>query len=182
MRVHEVLPKRFGKYGLELHPEKTRLVPFRRPPKYPPKSGGGGEPQGFDFLGFTHYWGRSRKGNRVVKRKTAKGKFARAVRNISTWCRENRHRSMDEQHHALSQKLRGHYNFYGITGNSQSLTRFFNVVHEIWRYWLSRCSQKSYLSWEAFRKRLKRYPLPSPRCVHSIFRKGHYQKSFGFQQ
>ena len=179
-RVLETLPKRFGKYGLELHPEKTRLVPFGRPPKYPTNHGGGGGPRSFDFLGFTHYWGRSRKGNWVVKRKTAKGRFARAVKTLNTWCRKNRHLPKRKQHEALSRKLEGHYQYYGITGNSNALYRFYEAVCEIWRYWLSRRSQKSYISWEKFRRWLKRLSLPKPRCVHSALRQSQYQRPFRF--
>ena len=116
----DVLPKRFGRYGLTIHPDKTRLVPFRRPPLRPTRTGGSptAGPGTFDLLGFTHYWARSRKGNWVVKRKTAASRFTRAVRTVAPWCRNHRHRPIPEQHQTLCQKLRGHYAYYGITGNS----------------------------------------------------------------
>jgi len=139
-RVMEVLPKRVGKYGLAIHPEKTKLVPFRRPPhQSSPKGGlGGDRPGTFDLLGFTHYWSRSRKGNWVVKRRTATSRFTRAVRTIAHWCRLNRHRPIGQQHEILSQKLRGHYAYYGITGNSVALSRFREEVRRVWRKWLVR--------------------------------------------
>ena len=109
-RVLEVLPKRFGKYGLALHPEKTRLVAFQQPRRgVDPDDGDGSGPDSFDLLGFTHYWGRSRKGNWVVKCKTAKGRLSRALQRISEWCRLHRHRPVIEQWKMLSSKLRGHY-------------------------------------------------------------------------
>jgi group II intron reverse transcriptase/maturase len=179
-RVMEVLPKRFGKYGLELHPEKTGLVPFRRPPKHPGNKDGGPSPGSFDFLGFTHFWARSRKGNWVIKRKTAKGRFARAVKAVFAWCRANRHDTWKEQHEALTLKLRGHYQFYGITGNSDALNRFYRAVCDSWRYWLSRRSQRAYVSWAKLHARLKWLPLPKPKCVHSALRNSQLQWAFGF--
>jgi hypothetical protein len=102
-RVLEVLPKRFGRYGLTLHPDKTRLVPFSRPhPQHRPATPqGSAEPGSFDLLGFTHYWGRSRKGFWVVKRKTSQGRLSRALRTIAQWCRLHRHDSLSEQHRTL---------------------------------------------------------------------------------
>ncbi len=163
-RVFEVLPKRFGKYGLELHPEKTRLVEFRRP-----RDGdrGGGS---FDLLGFTHYWGKSLKGKWVVKRKTAKGRLKRACKTVAEWCRKNRHEKVSEQHKALCSKLRGHYNYYGITGNGPWLSRFNHLVKRVWRKWLDRRSGHRSMPWERFNRLLERYPLPVPVVVHSVYR------------
>jgi group II intron reverse transcriptase/maturase len=163
-RMLEVLPKRFGRYGLTLHPTKTRLVPFRRPPRS--GGGGGGGPATFDLLGFTLHWGRSRKGRWLVKYRTAKGRFSRALRRIRDWCREHRHLDVEVQHRALVKKLNGHYAYYGVTHNSRALGRFRNEVRSIWRTWLSRRSQKAFLSWEAMQRLLERFPLPTPRIVH----------------
>ena len=163
-RVLEVLPKRFGKYGLTLHPEKTRLVPFKRPRGRGPKADRKDEPPpgAFDLLGFTHFWALSRKGNWVVKRKTAKNRFTRALRAITQWCRQNRHLTIKEQWQALKRKLSGHYGYYGIAGNSKALSRFGYLVECAWRKWLSRRSQRGYVSWEEFRRLLAHYPLPAP--------------------
>ena len=168
-RVLDVLPKRFGKYGLALHPEKTRLVPFVRPR---PRGGGDGEdgPGTFDLLGFTHHWARSRKGAWVVKRKTAKSRFTRAVRSIAVWCRFNRHRPVAEQHRILGQKLRGHCGYYGTTGNAEALARFSYELVKAWWKWLNRRSQRASMTWEVFLAMLKRRPLPPPRAVHSVLR------------
>jgi|TARA_B100001964_G_scaffold230548_1_gene284167 group II intron reverse transcriptase/maturase len=169
-RLLAVLPKRFGKYGLKLHPDKTRLIPFLQPPKaVDGKSGGPGhQVRCFDLLGFTHYWGRSRKGRWVVKRKTSSERMSRALHRITQWCRYNRHRPLSEQQHLLSQKRRGHFAYYGITGNSPALSDFALRVLLIWRKWLLRRHRAN------ARGRLRltwlrtQYPLPSARAVHSV--------------
>ena len=172
-RVLDVLPKRFGKYGLAIHPEKTRLVPYRRPPKRPPDKGStSNEPPGtFDLLGFTHYWGLSRSGNWVVKRKTARNRFTRALHVIAQWCRLNRHLPVAEQHQTLSQKLKGHFAYYGITGNAVSLSQFRQEVGRIWRKWLGRRKRGGPPSWERFAETMKRYQLPAAIAVHSVCRR-----------
>jgi RNA-directed DNA polymerase len=171
-RVMEVLPKRFGKYGLTIHPEKTRLVPFQRP-QSPPRPGEAGpqeQPGLFDFLGFTHYWGKSKKGRQTVKRRTAASRIRRFTTAIGQWCRRNRHRPIREQHQKLRQKLQGHYNFYGITGNSTLLRRVKQIVVGVWRKWLGRRGRKGYFGWDKMTALLGRLPLPAPRVVHSVYR------------
>ena len=170
-RVLEVLPKRFGKYGLTLHPEKTRLVPFRQPPR---KAVGPGDerssaPGTFDLLGFTHYWGRSWRGRWVVMRQTASDRLSRAVKKIAQWCRAHRHDPIDVQHRTLSQKVRGHYAYYGITGNARALGNFLVAVQRCWRKWLDRRNCERVMLWERFNRLLKHYPLPPPRIVHSVY-------------
>ena len=139
-RVLDVVPKRFGKYGLTLHPEKTRLIEFRRPSGNTGRKprGGGPRPGSFDMLGFTHFWGQSRKGNWVIQRKTAKGRLSRALSSIARWCRRHRHLPIAEQHAQLTSKMRGHYAYYGISGNGRALSRFRHLVQGIWRKWLDR--------------------------------------------
>lgn len=167
-RVLEVLPKRFGRYGLTLHPEKTRLIDFRKPGPGQPDDW---RPGSFDLLGFTHYWASSRKGNQVVKRKTAKSRFSRAVKAVGEWCRRNRHLPLDEQHRILVLKLRGHYAYYGITGNAEALTRFRHEAGQRWKKWLCRRSQRAGKDWEWFNRVLSRFPLPPAICVHSKLRR-----------
>ena len=164
-RVMEVLPKRFGKYGLQLHPEKTRVVAFRHPGSddgQPPK-----DPGTFDFLGLTHYWGRSRKGNPVVMRKTVRSRLARSIRSLHQWCRANRHLRIPDQQRALRQRLQGHYGYYGITGNMRMLNAIYRAARRTWRYWLNRRGGKRRMTWPRFTAILARYPLPTPRIVHS---------------
>jgi group II intron reverse transcriptase/maturase len=173
-RVLEVLPKRFGKYGLTLHPGKTRLVPFRRPGRGSQATGSAGssQPGTFDLLGFRHYWGLSRRGNWVVKRKTALSRYRRALKTIAQWCRLHRHDPVAAQHRTLRQKLRGHFAYYGITGNAHALQRFRDFVARIWQRWLSRrTSSRGILSWSDFRSLLQRFPLPPPVVVHSVYRR-----------
>lgn len=168
-RVAEVLPKRFEKYGLRLHPEKTRLVRFEKPSDHgPPESGGGAT--SFDLLGFTHFWAKSRKGNWVVKKKTAKDRFSRTLKRFSEWCRANCHRPINEQHAALARKLRGHDAYFGVTGNSRALGALRQWVRRIWHHWLGRRSSKSGWTWVRMNTLLTRLPLPPPRVVHSIYR------------
>jgi group II intron reverse transcriptase/maturase len=170
-RVMEVLPKRFGKYGLTLHPDKTRLIPFRRPPRRASGRGdaGNGPPGTFRLLGFTHYWGRSRKGNWVVQRSTAPSRLGRALRKIALWCRRNRHRPICEQHHTLSQKVCGHYAYYGITHNGRALAKFLHAVKRRWRKWLDRRNRRRTMTWDRFNRLLERYPLPPVKIVHSAY-------------
>ena len=166
--VLEVLSKRFDKYNLRLHPEKTRLVPFRRPPmRWVPRGNDAERPGTFDLLGFTHYWCRSRKGFWVVQRKTARSRLSRALKGISLWLRENRHEPIKEQHRVLVSKLRGHYGYYGITGNYSALDSFRYWVRLLWCKWLSRRSNAS-PGLRAMSGRLEAYPLPRPRVVHAV--------------
>ena len=162
-RVFDVLPKRFGKYGLTLHPDKTRLVPFHRPDR---DDGDDDGPGTIDLLGFTHHWGLSRKGKWVVKKRTAKDRFSRTLRRIAEWCRTHRHDDVEEQQRALARKLNGHYAYFGVTSNYVALARLHHEVKAIWRKWLSRRSQKGFLNWTAMHRMLERFPLPSPRIVH----------------
>jgi group II intron reverse transcriptase/maturase len=162
-RVLEVLPKRMEKYKLTIHPKKTRLVAFKRPPKESEKDKESGS---FDFLGFTHYWAKSRQGYWVIKRRTARKRLRRAVRAINDWCRKNRHMDVKEQFRKLSQKLKGHYQYYGLRCNYQCMDIVYNHTKKLWRKWLSRRSQKARLSWEKYRRIGERFPLPAPRIIH----------------
>jgi len=168
-RVLEVLPKRFGRFGLTLHPVKTRLVDFRPPGPTRDGDGRSQRERSFDLLGFTHYWGRSRKGRWVVQRKTARSRLSRALRRVRQWCRVHRHDKVADQQRALSQKLRGHYAYYGITGNGKAISAFAYEVVCIWRKWLSRRSHAGRLTWEVFQRLLQRYPLPPAQVVHSVY-------------
>ena len=168
-RVADVLGKRFDKYGLRLHAEKTRLVRFEKPDDREPPEGGSGAAS-FDLLGFTHFWGKTRKGARVVKRKTAKDRFSRTLKRLSEWCRTNRHLPVKQQHVALVRKLRGHDAYFGITGNARALSALRPLVQRIWYRWLARRSWKSAWTWSRMNTLLARLPLPPARVVHSIYR------------
>jgi len=168
-RVEAVLSKRFEKYGLKLHPEKTRLVRFERPNSQPPGSDGGAR-SSFDLLGFTHYWGKSRKGSWVVKRKTMSARLSRTLKRIAMWCSVHRHLSIKEQHTALSRKLCGHDAYYGLTGNGRALSQLRWHVKRIWQKWLNRRSWRTALTWERMSRLLEAFPLPPARVVHSVYR------------
>jgi group II intron reverse transcriptase/maturase len=172
-RVMDVLPKRFEKYGLTIHPDKTRLVPFERPSDA--STGTHSEartaPGTFDLLGFMHYWARSRKGTWVMKRKTSTSRFSRGLKVLSEWCRTHRHHTMRDQHRTLSQKLRGHFAYYGITGNSLALGRFRTAATWIWKRWLSRRRRRGgRMTWDQLNHFLKRSPLPPAIAIHSVCR------------
>jgi group II intron reverse transcriptase/maturase len=172
-KVMDVLPKRFEKYGLTIHPDKTRLVPFERPSDrpQPPATSARTSAGTFDLPGFTHYWGRSLRGHWVVKRQTSKSRFRRGLTAIADWCRTNRHDAMPQQHETLSQKLRGHFAYYGITGNADALNRFRRGVIGLWRKWLGRRDRGGEVAWERMYRLLERFPLPPAIVVHSVYRR-----------
>jgi len=167
-RIYAALPDRMTRFGLELHPEKTRLIPFGRPPY---RSAGGNDTESWDFLGFTYYWSRSRRGNWVVKPKTMASRLNRALKAVGEWCRRNRHLPVRDQHRILSMRLRGHCAYYGITGNSPALQQFRRGMGKLWRKWLmrrsDRAARKSWDWWNAFEAR---YRLPPAYAVRSRLR------------
>lgn len=170
-RVLAVLPKRFGKYGLALHPDKTRLVAFHRPRSLPSRRGTAAseKPGTFDLLGFTLHWAQSRKGTWVVMQKTARSRFTRALKKIAQWCRVNRHKPIPVQHRILVQKLRGHIGYYGYRGNSKALYSFRRETMRTWRKWLDRRSQRAHMTWDRFNRLLERFPFPNATPIHSLF-------------
>jgi RNA-directed DNA polymerase len=167
-RVMAVLPERFGKYGLTLHPDKTRLLAFKRPDRMRrrrDRKDGPDEPGTFDFLGFTIHWAKAlRTGNWVVKKRTARDRFRRALHRISQWCKSHRHLPLQEQQRALGLRLRGHYGYYGRRGNRAKVWMLLYLVKREWRKWLSRRSQRG-LSWDTMNRLLQHYPLPVPSVV-----------------
>ncbi len=163
-RLMKVLPKRFEKYGLTIHPEKSKMISFKWPSKFSAKSGNGT----FDFLGFTHYWGKSRNGNWVIKRQTSRKRQRRAMRNLYLYCRNNKHEPVKEQFRQLSAKLHGLYNYYGIRCNYRALWMLYQQVRDSWRRWLGRRSRDGYISWDKFEKFLNIWKLPRPRITKMV--------------
>ena len=156
-KIQRVIFERFRKYGLTLHPEKTKLVNFGRPGRLK-------QPESFDFLGFTHYWGWSHKGKWVIRQKTSRSRFTRGVKAISRWCRAHRHDSVWRQAIMLHRKLRGHYNAYGIRGNYDRLERFRREVINHWRRWLNRRGgHRGYLRWEQMARLVEAVGPPRPK-------------------
>ena len=162
LRVKEVLAKRFDRYGLELHPEKTSLEYFAKPSDKVDSEPRRGT---FDFLGFTHYWGRTRKGFAVIKKKTAGKRLRRFMKMMWSWCKEKMHDPIEEQWQILKAKLRGYYQYFGVRCNYKPLEVVFEHTEKAWRYWLSRRSQRKEVSIVFLRET---FPLPKPRIVHNI--------------
>jgi RNA-directed DNA polymerase len=158
-RVMKVLAKRLQKYGLTLHPEKTKLVEVNSRDR--------GTPSTFDFLGFTHYMGKSRKGKWILKRKTSKKKLKASLQQLNQWMKANRHKPVERWIDELNRKLQGHYGYYGITFNSRRLNTFYECVRHLLHKWLNRRGGKRYVRWDEFTGLiLTRNPLIKPRIVH----------------
>lgn len=166
-RVLKVLHLRMARHGLTLHPDKTRLIPFARP--IHGKNGTSG-PGTFDFLGFTVYWCKTRRGNWRPAMKTRKARIQRAITAIGDWCRRHRHLPLEEQHAALVRRISGHYRYFGVNGNSRCLSQILRYAERMWLKWLRRRSQRGRrLTWERFRAYLQAHPLPQPRICVSIW-------------
>jgi group II intron reverse transcriptase/maturase len=164
-RVLAVLGKRLERYGLTLHPDKTRFIDFRnRRPEATDHSDVDGT--SFDFLGLTHVWGKSLSGRPIVRQVTAKSRYVRALAAVTEWCRDNRHQPIPEQHAHLAAMMRGHFAYYGIAGNSRRLRRYARQVVRIWKKWLSRRGRHGNVPWGRLTELLKRRPLPPPRITH----------------
>ena len=164
-RLLEVLPKRMGRFGLTVHPEKTRLVPFQHP-----WISGNERPDTFNFLGFTLSWAKTAKGGWAVKLKTAKDRFKRALQRVKQWCQKHRHDPVRKQCRELGKKIVGHCQYYGVTGNTHDVRKFAWQVRKLWRKWLNRRSQGRGLTLEQFDQLLERYPLPPALCLRSVLR------------
>ena len=164
-RVMDVLPKRFAKYGLEIHPEKSRLLSFGKPASRTEVTRGDNT---FEFLGFTHYWARSRQGYWVIKRKTARKKVRKTAQSLWEWCKKNRHSDLRKQHRILCSKLRGHFQYFGVRCNMRAMEAILHHATRGWRYWLNRRSRKKALDWEKFRAWLESMPLPTPKVIHNV--------------
>jgi len=162
--ILNVIPKRFAKYGLAINQEKTKMVDFRLNPSR------SDYPKSFDFLGFTFHWDKSRKGRDLVRCKTSKDRLSRSITQTAEWCRRNRHTPISAQRAKLNSMLRGHYNYFGITGNYYSLNKFFRAVCRNWRKFLSSRCQRKTMSWNKFNKLTKVYPLVRPFMAHSVYK------------
>jgi group II intron reverse transcriptase/maturase len=165
-RVMAVLGKRLGRFGLALHPDKTRLLPFRHPPAGQ-RSGKG--PATFDFLGFTFYWARTRKGRWGMFCKTRSASLRRIHGSVYGWCRRHRHLPVKVQHQALTRRIQGHFNYFAVSGNFRSLLLVLEQAKRSWYKWLCRRSQRKRLTWERFADLLRDFPLPRPRILVRIW-------------
>ena len=167
--IEQALRERFVKFDLELHPEKTRVISFGRYERQNAKRRKR-RANTFAFLGFTHYCDISRKGKFIVGRKTSRKKFRMKCKEMNNWLRKTRNfKKAKEWWPVLQAKLRGHYQYYGVSGNMRSLYRFHLLTERMTFKWLNRRSQRKSFNWESFRKYLKHYPLPQPRIVHNLY-------------
>jgi group II intron reverse transcriptase/maturase len=166
-RVLAVLKKRLERYGLSLHPDKTRLLPFRRPPE---EQWDGKGPATFDFLGFTLYWRKVRMGRWMLTCQTRHARLRRSIQAVADYCRSRRHEPVADQHAALSSRLQGHYNYFGVNGNLRKLACLLHHARRAWYKWLRRRSQRARLTWERFQDLLRAFPLPRPRIMVQIWR------------
>jgi RNA-directed DNA polymerase len=161
-KVLGVLGKRFEKYGLRLHPDKTRLIEFGREALTKSEEGGGPKPGTFDFLGFTHVCKRSRRGKFTIHVRTMRKRLRRSLKRASAWCQRHRHQPVVEQWAALNAMLRGHYQYYGRPTNFRRLWEFYREVRKIWRKWLNRRTRGKTLPWRLYDQLLAAYPLQRP--------------------
>jgi RNA-directed DNA polymerase len=165
-KVLSVLTKRFAKYGLTLHPEKTRLVEFGREAEEHAKRQGQ-KPGTFDFLGLTHICARSRRGKYTVHVRPMRKRLRRGLKAVAKWCEEHMHDPVDAQQKTLNAKLRGHYQYYGRPTNYRGIRKFYRKVRYIWRTWLSRRTRGAKMTWEKYEALLRQLPLLPPRIMHS---------------
>jgi len=163
MRIMDVLPKRFERFGLSPNMRKTKLVKFGKPDK-----AGKYKPETFDFLGFTFYRAKSLRGFWVIKKKTAGKRLMRFVKTLWDRCMRNRHKPLKEQYKALCEKLLGYYQYFGVRSNYRAPETVRNHAVRAWRFRLSRRSHKGGLSWEKYEKIISDFPLPLPRIIHNI--------------
>ena len=166
-RFRAVLEKRLARFGLNVNPDKTRLLDFRPPPKG--QKGGKGRST-FDFLGFTWYWRRTRRRGWMVTCKTRRARLSRAIRSAYDCCRSHRHLPVKAQHTTLVRRIRGHFNYFGVSGNIISLKKLAARAKRAWFKWLNRRSQRSSLTWDRYIDLLRDFPLPKPRIVVNIWR------------
>lgn len=165
-RVMDVLPKRLAKFALTLHPDKTRLLPFD-----PPRGGESGGGPTFDSLGFTLHWQKSQSGRWRLALKTRRARLRRAIRSATEWCLRHRHLTVKEQHGKLCEKLRGHFNYFGVNGNVGALRAVVDGVEKAWWKWLNRRSHCKSMDWVRFHELLRVFPLPRPRVAVQLWRR-----------
>lgn len=182
LKLLEVLEKRLKRYGLELSQEKTRLIKFGKGVKKEEKRngpGGGNDipPGTFNFLGFTHYMGKSRKGKFKVGRKTEKKRFGRGLDKVKRFLRQNRNRlTQAEIWKRVGQMLIGHYQYYGVSDNSEQIALFLYRVERLLFKWLNRRSQRRSMNWEKFSRYKRIFPLPRPRIYCNLYRIGPWKE------
>jgi len=161
-RLMRVLHKRFAKYNLKLHPDKTRIIPFMKPlwhQRKPNRS----VTTSWSFLGFTFYWGFTSIMTWMVKLRTAKDRFTRGLKRVNEWCKLHRHKPVKDQFKILMRKIRGHQAYFRVKGNSERANAFQYEALKVWRKWLNRRSWKGVLLLDEFNRLVKRLWYLAPR-------------------
>jgi group II intron reverse transcriptase/maturase len=159
------LRERFARFGLALHPEKTRLIRFGRFAAHNRDERGEGKPESFNFLGFTHICGSNRWGGFRVLRRTMRKRWQAKLKELNIQLRRRRHDPIPEQGAYLGAVVRGHVQYYGVPGNSQAISAFRWAVARLWHKALGRRSQKARLAWDRMKKYINRW-LPNARICH----------------
>lgn len=167
----EQLKERLKKFNLELAEEKTRIIKFGRNAEKEAKKAGRNKPETFDFLGFTHYCGKSKRGEFRVKRRTSRKKLRTSIARCKEWLKRNRNKPVKELMATMRRKMIGHYNYYGITDNTTGIRRFHRQARKLLFKWLNRRSQRKSFNWEKYELFLKKYPLPEPRIKVNIYQR-----------
>ena len=156
-RFYATLPKRLGKFNLELSMEKTNIIAFSRFPET--------EGSSFEFLGFEYRWGKSRKGKKIVKLRTSTKKYRQSLTRFTEWIRTNRHKRVRRLMKTVNSKLRGYYNYYGVINNFERINKYFKLVCRLLFKWLNRRSQRKSYNWKQFDAMLKRHNIEKPRIT-----------------
>jgi hypothetical protein len=164
--MHAALVARLAKFGLELHPNKTRVLQFGRVACEARQRHGLPKPETFEFLGFTHIAGQSRRGGFQLKRRTSRKKRRAGLARIKVECQRRRHAPVVEQHAWLTRVLHGHYRYYGVPTNSRALDQVRYHIEEMWHRSLQRRSQRGRWTVEERQAFARRFPLPRPRIHH----------------
>ncbi len=168
-RIEKALQHRFNRFELELHPEKSRKFSFGRFERRNAKQQNR-RANTFEFLGFTHFCDKTRRGYFKVGRKTSKKKFVKKCKDMTDWLKSVRNLAKPKEWwETLRSKLRGHFQYYGVSGNYKSIEAFYKHTIRVLHKWLNRRSQKHSMSWANFNKYLKCYPIPQPKIVHNFY-------------
>jgi hypothetical protein len=164
--MHSALAERFARFGLELHPDKTRVLEFGRFASQDRVRRGLAKPETFDFLGFTHIVGLGLQGKFQLRRRTSRKKSRAKLARLAEECRHRRHHQVAEQHAWLCQVLNGHFRYYGVPTNGRALRQFGHHVARIWHRSLQRRSQRGRWTRAQWKRFAQRFPLPTPRIHH----------------
>ncbi len=168
--LEQLLKERFLKFSLEIHPEKSQRLSFGRYERENAKRQNRGT-NTFDFLGFTHFCDKSRAGYFKVGRKTSRKKFNKKAKEMTMYLKRVRNQSKAKDWwEILKAKLRGHYQYYGVSDNYKSISSYYNHTIRMLFKWLNRRSQKKSMNWTNFIRYLELYPLPKPKIVHNLYR------------